>query len=103
MNTQPFDDPFLRLGIASDADDDAVRAAYHQRVRAGTADAQVNAAYASIRTAADRDRLRFTALTTCIAQLPAVTVAAGPLLAADQREALVRECASLSDWELGHD
>lgn len=103
MNKQPFDDPYLRLGLAGDVDDDAVRAAYHLRVRAGTADAQVNAAYASIRTAADRDRLRFTALTSWIAQPPAPAAVADPQLAPDQLEALIRECASLSDWELGHD
>lgn len=102
MTTHAINDPFALLGLASDADDATVRAAYHDRIRAGTADARINAAYASVRTAGDRERLRFTSLTTFIAQPPtAVAVTTSSFLEPAQREAVVRECASLSDWELG--
>lgn len=99
--SQPISDPFVLLGIQPDADDAAVRAAYHDRVRAGTADAQINAAYASIRSAAARERLRFTSMTTYIAQPPAAPANGGSLLDPTQHEAVIRECLSLSDWELG--
>ena len=44
-------DPYVVLGIPPEADDQAIRAAFHARVRAGTADAQVNAAYGAVRDA----------------------------------------------------
>ena len=101
MKHHMVSDPYVVLGIQPDADDAAVRAAYHDRVRAGTADAQVNAAYASIRSAADRERLRFTSLTSYIAQPPTAPADASSLLDPTQREAVIRECVSLSEWELG--
>jgi hypothetical protein len=99
--SQSVSDPFMLLGIRPDADDAAVRAAYHDRVRAGTADAQINAAYASIRSPAARERLRFTAMTSYIAEPPSAPTDAGSLLDPTQCEAVIRECVSLSDWELG--
>jgi hypothetical protein len=101
MIKHPFSDPYQMLGLSPEADDLAVRTAYHERVRAGSADAHINAAYASIRTAADRERLRFTSLTSWIAQPPQSASDQRPLLDAVQVEAVVREFASLSEWELG--
>ena len=101
MNTHPVSNPFVVLEISPDADDVAVRGAYHERVRAGTADAQINAAYASVRTAADRERLRFTSMTAYIAVPPAAPADTGSLLGPAPLEAVIREFASLSDWELG--
>ncbi len=94
------DDPYLVLGLGLAADDDAVRAAYHAHVRAGTADARINAAYASLRGAAERERLRFTALTTFIAAVPQPSAVAA-LLEPAQLVAVVQELAFISDWELG--
>ena len=90
-------DPYVVLGIPPEADDQAIRAAFHARVRAGTADAQVNAAYGAVRDAQARRRRRWCDPTAMIAALPAAQEG----IACD--EALVRELAFLSDWELGPD
>ncbi len=92
-------DPYAVLGLTGDADEAAIRAAFHERVRQGTADAAVNAAYGSIRDQAGRDRVRWGTVTGLIAAAPALD----PVKVADDAElaALVRELAFLSDWELG--
>lgn len=90
-------DPFAVLGVPADADDQAIRAAFHSRVRAGTADAAVNAAYAAIRDPAERRRRRWLDPGIIIAALPA---AQAPTV---EVAALAAELAFLSDWELGDD
>ena len=88
-------DPYALLDLRPDADDAAIRAAFHAKVRAGGADAAVNQAYASIRDAAARRRRRWCVPSACLAALPDDQ---GPVQAT---EPLVRELAFLSDWELG--
>ena len=88
-------DPFTVLGLTPAADDAAIRAAYHDHVRRGSADAQVNAAYTAIRDASARARRRWSEPTAMIAPLPAPAAPAFPV------DALVAELAFLSDWELG--
>ena len=88
-------DPYVLLDLPPDADDAAIRAAFHAKVRAGGADAAVNAAYAAIRDAAARRRRRWCEPAACLASLPSGD---GPLT---PPEPLVRELAFLSDWELG--
>lgn len=88
-------DPYAVLGVAPEADDDAIRAAYHAQVRAGTADAAVNTAYGAVRDAQARRRRRWCDPTALIAPLPA------PRSGIAASEALIRELAVLSDWELG--
>ena len=90
-------DPYHVLGIPPEADDASIRAAFHAKVRAGAADAGVTAAYGAVRDAAARRRRRWCDPTAMIAALPA----AQDGIACD--EALVRELAFLSDWELGPD
>ncbi len=89
------DDPYVILGIAPDADDTVIRAAFHARVRAGVADAAVNGAYAAIRDPAARARRRWIEPTALIAPLPDD---AAPTL---DLATLAGELAFLSDWELG--
>jgi len=95
------DDPFLLLGLPTGCDDDArIRAAYHDLVRSGRADARVNAAYAAIRHAADRRRWRWCEPHSLVGPLPPESSGRdGPPQVAE----LIRELASLSDWELGRD
>jgi hypothetical protein len=88
-------DPYAVLGIPPEADDQAIRAAFHARVRAGTADAQVNAAYGAVRDAQARRRRRWCDPTALIAPLPV------PHSGIVVGEALIAELAMLSDWELG--
>ena len=88
-------DPYVVLGIPPEADDQAIRAAFHARVRAGTADAQVNAAYGAVRDAQARRRRRWCDPTALIAPLPV------PRSGIAVSEALISELAVLSDWELG--
>lgn len=90
-------DPFAVLGVPADADDQAIRNAFHARVRAGTADAAVNAAYAAIRDPAERRRRRWSDPGVLVAPLP---VAQAPAI---ETTALAAELAFLSDWELGDD
>ncbi|MFW5750547.1 MAG: hypothetical protein ACOCZK_02755 [Planctomycetota bacterium] len=87
---------FAVLGLdAHEDDDESIREAYHACVRAGRADAAVNAAYAAIRHAADRRRYRWVCPAVPIG-IPRATGSAAPEIAP-----LVQELASLSDWELG--
>jgi hypothetical protein len=90
-------DPFALLGVDPGADDAAIRAAFHARVRAGTADAAVNLAYAGIRDAVQRRRRRWTEPTALLATPPAE---AAPAV---ETAALAAELVFLSDWELGDD
>jgi hypothetical protein len=90
-------DPFTLLGVDPEADDDAIRAAFHARVRAGTADAAVNHAYAEIRDAGLRRRRRWTEPTAMLALPPP---ASAPAI---ETAAVAAELAFLSDWELGDD
>lgn len=96
MASTPPPDPYVLLGVPPEADDAAIRAAFHARVRAGSADATINAAYAAIRDTDARRRRRWCDPAACIAPLPA---ASAPPVA--NPEALIRELAFLSDWELG--
>lgn len=89
-------DPYALLGVPAEADDAAIRAAYHVLVRAGKADADVNSAYAAIRDAASRAERRWCEPSAYLAALPE----AGAAMTADW-PALARELAFLSDWELG--
>jgi hypothetical protein len=89
-------DPFALLGVAPDADDTAIRAAYHALVRAGRADPVVNTAYAAIRDASARAERRWREPMAYLAALP--VAAAGPPC---DVSALASELAFLSDWELG--
>lgn len=88
-------DPYVVLGIPPEADDQAIRTAFHARVRAGTADAQVIAAYGAVRDAQARRRRRWCDPTALIAPLPV------PRSGIVVNEALIAELAVLSDWELG--
>lgn len=92
---EPTPDPYVLLDLPPDAEDAAIRAAFHAKVRAGGADAAVNAAYAAIRDAAARRRRRWCEPTAWLAAPPRGD---GQLTAP---EPLVRELAFLSDWELG--
>lgn len=97
MATKLNADPYVVLGIPPDADDAAIRTAFHGKVRAGAADAAVNAAYGALRDANARQRRRWCDPLALIAAPPSAQ--AGPGCS----EALVRELAFLSDWELGND
>jgi hypothetical protein len=97
MPSTPSPDPYLVLGIPLDADDARIRAAFHAKVRAGAADATVNAAYGALRDAQARQRRRWCDPRSVIASLP--QHGNGIVCSED----LIREIAFLSDWELGHD
>lgn len=90
-------DPYRILGLAPDADDEAVRRAFHDRVRAGTADAAVNGAYARVRDAAGRRKVRWTVPTSLVRVPPEADAAAR----APDLKALAAELAFLSAWEAG--
>lgn len=92
-------DPYAVLGLLGDADDAAIRTAYHEMVRSGTATPAVNAAYAAIRDETGRQKNRWMTIPGLIA--PLKTESQGTSLDAAAMNALVRELAFVSDWELG--
>lgn len=89
--------PYQVLGVAPDAPDEALRTAYHQRLRRDGATAELNAAWAQVRDPTARERHRWTDPTMVLALPPAVERQSIP----PNLEAIVQELASASDWELG--
>lgn len=94
-----IDDPFRILGIAPDADLDTVRRAWHAALREGRADGALNAAAGRLRDPAGLERERLGGFFGCLAPLPDGEVP--PLVDEAGLVALIRELASVSDWELG--
>jgi len=92
-------DPYTVLGLMGDADDAAIRTAYHEMVRLGTTTPAVNAAYASIRDEPGRQKVRWLTVPGLLA--PLQTESRSAVLDAAALSALVRELAFVSDWELG--
>lgn len=96
---KPIPDPYALLGVAPDANDEAIRAAYHARVRASGADPALNAAWLLVRDEGARQRHRWSDPLALVAPPPAAGQAGPP----PDAGALVRELAFLSEWELGND
>lgn len=96
-------DPFQLLEVSPDADAGTVRRQWHARLRQDGADGELNAAVASLRSDEQIQQLRLASPLACLAPLPGAGAVdeSASLVDDEQLLALVREWASLSDWELG--
>ncbi len=93
-------DPYAILGIPHNANEEMIRNAFHQQVKQHPNNQEIHQAYEMIRSEKKRFLYRWTTLTSYLNPPPLKTNSNSVQLPI---EALAKELAFLSTWELGED